>query len=237
MHPPPAPSPEDLARLAVRAVALVREAGPTVCVGLGSGRAAEAFVRALAAERRLEVLGVPTSRATAALATSLGLVVSDRLVDPIDVTVDGADEVDPRLDLIKGYGGALTRERIVAAASRRQVILVTPEKLVPRLGTRGRLPVEIMPFAEPLCQRRLRALGCDPHRRETAGVPFVTDNGNWILDCGIAAQDDAAALDRDIRRIPGVVDTGFFLGTAEQVLVAEAEAVRVLRRAGDPGGA
>ncbi len=237
MHPPPAPSPEDLARLAVRAVALVREAGPTVRVGLGSGRAAEAFVRALAAERRLEVLGVPTSRATAALATSLGLVVSDRLVDPIDVTVDGADEVDPRLDLIKGYGGALTRERIVAAASRRQVILVTPEKLVPRLGTRGRLPVEIMPFAEPLCQRRLRALGCDPRRRETAGAPFVTDNGNWILDCGIAAQDDAAALDRDIRRIPGVVDTGFFLGTAEQVLVAEAEAVRVLRRAGDPGGA
>ena len=237
MHPPPAPSPEDLARLAVRAVALVREAGPTVRVGLGSGRAAEAFVRALAAERRLEVLGVPTSRATAALATSLGLVVSDRLVDPIDVTVDGADEVDPRLDLIKGYGGALMRERIVAAASRRQVILVTPEKLVPRLGTRGRLPVEIVPFAEPLCQRRLRALGCDPRRRETAGAPFVTDNGNWILDCGIAAQDDAAALDRDIRRIPGVVDTGFFLGTAEQVLVAEAEAVRVLRRAGDPGGA
>jgi ribose 5-phosphate isomerase A len=208
-----------------------------VRVGLGSGRAAEAFVRALAAERRLEVLGVPTSRATAALATSLGLAVSDRLVDSIDITVDGADEVDPRIDLIKGYGGALTRERIVAAASRRQVILVTPEKLVPRLGTRGRLPVEIMPFAEPLCRRRLRALGCDPRRRETAGAPFVTDNGNWILDCGIAAQDDAAALDRDIRRIPGVVDTGFFLGTAEQVLVAEAEAVRVLRRAGGPGGA
>ena len=237
MHPPPAPSPEDLARLAVRAVALVREAGPTVRVGLGSGRAAEAFVRALAAERRLEVLGIPTSRATATLATSLGLAVSDLLVDSIDITVAGADEVDPRLDLIKGYGGALTRERIVAAASRRQVILVTPEKLVPRLGTRGRLPVEIMPFAEPLCQRRLRALGCDPRRRETAGAPFVTDNGNWILDCGIAAQDDAAALDRDIRRIPGVVDTGFFLGTAEQVLVAEAEAVRVLRRAGGPGGA
>jgi len=208
-----------------------------VRVGLGSGRAAEAFVRALAAERGLEVLGVPTSRATATLATSLGLAVSDRLVDPIDITVDGADEVDPRLDLIKGYGGALTRERIVAAASRRQVILVTPEKLVPRLGTRGRLPVEIVPFAEPLCQRRLRALGCDPRRREAAGAPFVTDNGNWILDCGIAAQDDAAALDRDIRRIPGVVDTGFFLGTAEQVVVAEAEAVRVLRRAGDPGGA
>ena len=108
---------------------------------------------------------------------------------------------------------------------------------MPRLGARGRLPVEIVPFARPLCRPpaprpRLRA------RLPGGGRgPFVTDNGNWILDCGIAAQDDAAALDRDIRRIPGVVDTGFFLGTAERVLVAEAEAVRVLRRAGDPGGA
>lgn len=154
--------------------------------------------------------------------------------EPLALTVDGADEVDPRLDLIKGYGGALARERIVAAASARQVILVTPEKLVPRLGTRGRLPVEILPFARALCARRLSALGCRPTLRETGGGPFVTDNSNWILDCGIAAQDDAAALDRDIRRIPGVVDTGFFLGTAERVLVAEADAVRVLRRAGDP---
>ena len=236
--PSPVPRPEDLARLAAQAVALVREAGRSVRVGLGSGRAAEAFVRALAEEttRGLHVQGVPTSRATARLATELGISVTELSQDPLDITVDGADEVDPRLDLIKGYGGALTRERIVAAASRQQVILVTPEKLVPRLGSRGRLPVEIVPFALPLCRRRLAALGCQPHLRQVdAGL--VTDNGNWILDCGIAAQDDAAALDRDIRRIPGVVDTGFFLGTAEQVLVAEAEAVRVLRRAGGPGGA
>ena len=208
-------------------------------MGLGSGRAAEAFVRALAAEaaKGLRVRGVPTSRATATLATSLGLSVTELLEEPLDLTVDGADEVDPRLDLIKGYGGALTRERIVAAASRRQVILVTREKHVPRLGTRGRLPVEIVPFARPLCNRRLAALGCQPRLRETGAAPFVTDNGNWILDCGIGAQDDAAPLDRDIRRIPGVVDTGFVLGTAERVLVAEAEAVRVLRRAGGPGGA
>jgi ribose 5-phosphate isomerase A len=235
----PAPSPEALARLGAQAVALAREAGLDLRVGLGSGRAAEAFVRALAAEatRGLRVQGVPTSRATATLAASLGLVVVELSEDLLDITVDGADEVDPRLDLIKGYGGALTRERIVAAASRRQVILVTPEKLVPRLGARGRLPVEILPFARPLCARRLAQLGCRPTLRETDGKPFVTDSGNWILDCGIAAQDDAAALDRDIRRIPGVVDTGFFLGTAERVLVAEAETVRVLRRAGDPGRA
>jgi ribose 5-phosphate isomerase A len=237
--PSTAPRPEDLARLAVQAVALVREAGRSVRVGLGSGRAAEAFVRALAEEaaRGLHVQGVPTSKATATLAASLGLSVIELSPDALDVTVDGADEVDPRLDLIKGYGGALTRERIVAAASRRQVILVTPEKLVARLGSRGRLPVEIVPFALPLCHRRLGALGCQPHLRPAGAEPFVTDNGNWILDCGIAAQDDAAALDRDIRRIPGVVDTGFFLGTAERVLVAETDAVRTLRRAGGPAGA
>jgi len=194
-------------------------------------------VRALADEARrgLRVKGVPTSQVTAALAASLGLALSELTEDPLDLTVDGADEVDPRLDLVKGYGGALTRERIVAAASRRQVILVTRDKLVPRLGARGRLPVEIVPFGRTLCARRLAALGCQPTLREVVGGPFVTDNGNWILDCGIAAQDDAAALDREIRRIPGVVDTGFFLGTAERVLVAEAEGVRVLRRAGDPG--
>jgi ribose 5-phosphate isomerase A len=210
-----------------------------VRVGLGSGRAAEAFVRTLAEEatRGLRVQGVATSKATATLATSLGLSVIDLPLDALDITVDGADEVDPHLDLIKGYGGALTRERIVAAASRRQVILVTPEKLVPRLGSRGRLPVEIVPFALPLCHRRLAQLGCQPHLRQAGAEPFVTDNGNWILDCGIAAQDDAAALDRDIRRIPGVVDTGFFLGTAECVLVAEADAVRALRRATSSAGA
>jgi ribose 5-phosphate isomerase A len=182
------------------------------------------------AGRKLTVRAVPTSRTTAALARSLGLEVGELGEDSLDLTVDGADEVDPELDLIKGYGGALVRERIVAAASRRQVILVTREKLVPRLGTRGRLPVEIVPFARPLCQRRLAALGCAARLRETTGAPFVTDNGNWILDCAISAQEDAAAFDREIRRIAGVVDTGFFLGTTDLVLVAEDGAIRILER-------
>jgi ribose 5-phosphate isomerase A len=233
----PPSDPHALARLAEHAVALVREDAPRGLVGLGSGRAAEAFVRALAGEVRhgLAVRGVPTSRGTAALAESLGLPLADLGEGPLDITVDGADEVDPALDLVKGYGGALARERIVAAASRRQVILVTPEKLVARLGTRGRLPVEILPFARPLCERRLAALGCPAALRGGRGTPFVTDNGNWILDCAIQPVPDATGLDGAIRRIPGVVDTGFFLGTAERVLVAEGEAVRVLARPGSPG--
>lgn len=236
MVPSPAPpSPSHaaaLARLATEAVALVRAAGPEPCVGLGSGRAAAAFVRALAAEvgRGLRARGVPTSEATAALARDLGLPLVSLEAAPLDLTVDGADEVDPALDLIKGYGGALARERVVAAASRRQVILVTADKLVPRLGTRGRLPVEVLPFARPLVERRLEALGCTPRRREAGATPFVTDNGNWILDCAIAPLEAPAALEQAIRRIPGVVDTGLFLGTAERVLVAEGERVRVLTR-------
>ncbi len=218
-------------------MALVRDIRGRAQVGLGSGRAAEAFVRALAveAERGLAVRSVPTSRKTATLAASLGLALTELSSELLDLTVDGADEVDPRLDLIKGYGGAFARERIVAAASRQQIILVAQEKLVPRLGTRGRLPVEIVPFGRPVAERRLAALGCRPRLREGTAGPFVTDNGNWILDCGVAVVDDAAALDHDIRRIPGVVDTGFFLGTAERVLVAQEGTVRVLRR-GAAGG-
>jgi len=207
-------------------------AGP-VRVGLGSGRAATAFVHALAraVDGGRAVEGVATSAATAALAAGLGIRIVDLGPEPLDLTVDGADEVDPALNLIKGYGGALVRERIVAAASRRQVILVTPDKLVPRLGGRGRLPVEIVPFARAFCARRLEALGARPRLREAGGQPMVTDNGNWILDCAIAPLDDPAAYEEKLRRIPGVVDTGLFLGTADTVLLAEAGLVRELRRA------
>lgn len=223
----PAVSPEALERLAAYAVSLVPDGAG---VGLGSGRAAAAFVRALGDRVRqgLRVRGVPTSEATAALARVAGIPLVELDRTPLDLTVDGADEVDPELNLIKGYGGALVRERIVAAASRRQVILVTADKLVPRLGTRGRLPVEIVPFARRLCERRLEALGCRPELRGGERAPFLTDNGNLILDCGIAPLDDPAGLEREIRRIPGVVDTGLFLGTADTVVVAEDGRVRTL---------
>ncbi len=195
-------------------------------VGLGTGHGALAFLARLADRVRsgLRVVGVPTSEATAAEARRLGIPLAE-LADHEDLalTVDGADEVAPNLDLVKGFGGALVRERIVAAASRRQVILVGHEKLVDRLGTRGRIPIEVVPFACGLVLRRVRALGLDPVVRLADGQRSISDNGNLTIDCGVAAPlaDARAArvLEADLRAIPGVVDTGLFLGTAERVLV------------------
>jgi ribose 5-phosphate isomerase A len=219
---------EPLSALARRALGFVKD---DTVVGLGAGRAAAAFVRALAARVRdgLRVRGVPVSEATAGLARELGIPLVG-LEAEIDVTVDGADEVDPDLDLIKGYGGALVRERIVAAASRRQIILVERDKLVPRLGSRGRLPVEVVPFGLPLCCRRLAALGLRPTLRMDRERPFVTDNGNVLVDCAVGPIADPPGLERGLRAIPGVVDTGLFLGTSDTVLVADGISVSELGR-------
>jgi ribose 5-phosphate isomerase A len=192
-------------------------------VGLGSGRAAEAFVKALGERVRtkgLRVQGVPTSEQTARLAREVGIpLLTLAEAGTLDVTVDGADEVDPHLDLIKGYGRAMVREKVVAASSRKLIILVGEEKLVPKLGTRGKLPVEVVPFALSLCERRLAELGCGPVLDVRSGSPFKTDNGNHIIDCQIKAIADAARLETDIRSIPGVVGTGLFLRMADTVLV------------------
>jgi ribose 5-phosphate isomerase A len=221
------PSPLDLA--AARALEQVHDG---MRLGLGSGRAATAFVRALGGRVRegLRIRGVPTSEDTGRLARELGVPLAGLDEGPLDLTVDGADEVDPRLDLIKGYGGALVRERIVAAASRRVMILVGREKLVPVLGARGRLPVEVLPFAAPLTIRELADLGCRPALRLEAGRPFVSDNGNWIVDCGVRPIEAPAAFARDLRALPGVVDAGLFIGVADLVLVADGAGVQAMRR-------
>ena len=201
-------------------------------IGLGSGRAAEAFIRLLGERIRsgkLNVRGLPTSEATAELARSEGIpLVTPTEVATLDLDVDGADEVDPHLDLIKGYGRKFLRERVVAALSKRLVILVGEEKLVPRLGSRGKLPVEVAPFALPLAERRLRDLQCPPTLYREDGQPYLSDNGNYILDCAISPLDDPAALDRHIRAIPGVVDTGLFLDMADVVLVGDNSDVRLI---------
>jgi ribose 5-phosphate isomerase A len=201
-------------------------------IGLGSGRAAQAFVKALGERLRngsFHVHGVPTSEETARLARQEGIpLLTLAEAGILDLIVDGADEVDGHLDLIKGYGRALVREKIVAASSRRLVILVGDEKLVPQLGTHGKLPVEVTPFALPLCERRLCELGCRPILYRQGDGPFVTDNGNHILDCQIEPIPDALRLEMDIRAIPGVVGTGLFLGMAETVLVGDRDTFRLL---------
>jgi ribose 5-phosphate isomerase A len=195
-------------------------------VGLGSGRAANRFTELLGERIRggLNVRGVPTSEATAEVAEKAGVpLVELEAGMPLSLVVDGADEVDPQLDLIKGYGRALVREKIVAAAARQTVILVGREKLVPQLGTRGKLPIEVVPFAVPLVMERLRTLGGTPTVALADGRPLVTDNGNHIVDCAVRLIANPAALERSICAIPGVVDTGLFLSIASIVLVGDSE--------------
>jgi ribose 5-phosphate isomerase A len=201
-------------------------------IGLGTGGAANEFIRVLA-EARLEVRGVPTSQASAELATSLGIPLADLGdVAKIAIDFDGADEVDPRLNLIKGWGGAMVREKIVAAASRKRIFLVGEEKLVKRLGARGKLPAEVVPFALAYVAREIAKLGLKPRpRMNPDGAAFVTDNGNGVIDCGVKEIRNPARLERDLRAIPGVVGTGLFLGMADLVLVAMRDgSIKTLRR-------
>ncbi len=195
-------------------------------VGLGSGRASTAFVKALGARMqagRLRIRGgVPTSEATGELARQLGIpLLTLAEAGVLDVAVDGADEVDPNLDMIKGYGRAMVREKIVEASSRRLIILAGKDKQVKQLGERGKLPVEVIPFGMALAQRRLRELGCEPIPYMQEGRLFVTDNGNPILDCKVGPIPNPAALERAILDIPGVVGTGLFIGMANTVLIGD----------------
>jgi len=209
-------------------------------VGLGTGRAAAAFIAKLGERVRqgLRVVAVATSAASERQARDLGisLIDLDEEVE-LDLTVDGADEVAPNLDLIKGWGGALVRERIVASASKKQVILVGHEKLVGALGERGRIPVEVIPLARGLVTRRVKVLGLNPAVRPDSDGdgPLISENANIILDCAprqpLRDGHAARAFDAALRAIPGVVDTGLFLGTAERVLVGYPDGhVQVLRR-------
>ena len=205
-------------------------------VGLGTGSTADFAIRALGERARsegLEIRCVPTSLASARLGEQVGLDIRSLEDNPaVDLTIDGADEFDPRLDLIKGLGGALLREKIVAGASAREVIIVDASKRVERLGTRSPLPVEVVPFAWTLSRMRLMELGPGVElRRDREGRPFVTDNGNYILDCrfpeGLA---DPADVERRIDGIPGVVENGLFIGIADTVVVGDRGRCRVLQR-------
>ena len=224
------PSPEAMNRVAVEAMKEVRGG---MRLGLGTGRAAEAFIRRLggAVKDGLEVLCVTTSLRSEALASSLQIPLGSlETVPRLDVAFDGADEVTPELDLTKGLGGALLRERVVAHVAARFVVLVTPEKKVAALGSRSPIPIEVVPFATTMVARELATLGGKPTRRLAEGEPYLTDNNNPILDTHFDPIDDPRHLDAAIRAIPGVVDTGLFLGMADLVLVGGEAAVERLER-------
>jgi ribose 5-phosphate isomerase A len=225
------PDPQDLARVARAALTRVADG---MLLGLGTGRAAEAFIEALGERVRagMRVRGVPTSNRSAELARRVNIeVISLEEAPRLDIAFDGADEVAPDLSLTKGLGGALLRERVVAYEAEQFIVLVTPEKLVPRLGSRTPIPIEVVPFATPSATRHLRELGGNPALRKRAdGFPFVTDNQNWILDTDFGPIDDPARLDASVRKIPGIVDTGIFLDMADLVLVGDKGAVRELQR-------
>lgn len=225
--PSPGSDPELLARVARAALTHVAEG---MILGLGTGRAAEAFILALGERVRagLRVSGVATSNRSTELSRGLGIELrSLEEVTHLDVAFDGADEVTPSLALTKGLGGALLRERVVASEASRFIVLVTPEKLVDKLGTRAPIPIEVVPFAGPSVMRRLTRMGGAPEvRRKADGSPYFTDNGNWVVDTRFAPIDDPAGIAARVRAIPGVVDHGIFLGMASLVLVADPAGVR-----------
>ena len=202
-------------------------------VGLGTGRAASMFVRALAGRvaKGLSVRGVPTSKKTEALARELAIPLATlEEVDHVDIDIDGADEVSPELDLIKGHGGALLRERIVASFSSRFVVLVGEEKLVTRLGDRVAVPVEVIPFGLSVAQRALQHLGGKVSLRRDNDVAFRTDNDNAILNVRFDVIESPTDLEQHIRLVPGVVDCGLFLGMTDLVLVQTTFGVKRLGR-------
>ena len=202
-------------------------------VGLGSGSTATHFIRLLGERVKagLKIRGIASSRASEELAISLSIPMIDFHVSAvIDVAIDGADEVGPGLALIKGGGGALLREKIVASAAKRFIIVADASKVVRRLG-RFPLPVEVIQMAEPLVSRRLTDLGLRPAMRQAKdGSAYVTDEGNYILDCACGEMDDPAAVAASIRRIVGVVEHGLFLNMAEMALIAGDGGVRELLR-------
>ena len=211
-----------LARLGTRAAAEIEDGS---VVGLGTGSTADAMLHALGQRvaSGLRITGVATSSATAALATELSIPLRQLDdVESLDLGIDGADEISPDLSLIKGRGGALLYEKLVARRVRRLVIIAASEKLVDRLGTRFPVPVEVVPLGWSHTARSIVALGLEPKLRLTShGEPFLTDGGHYILDCSTAPINDAAAIAKDLKLITGVVDHGLFVDMADLVLTID----------------
>ncbi len=222
---------QDLKRAAAEASLKYVKDG--MVLGLGTGSTARHMLEGLArrvADDGLRVSGVPTSLATAEAAKLLGIPLTSLEEHPVlDLAIDGADEVDPRLDLIKGLGGALFREKIVAAAAKKFIVVVDESKIVPRLGTNSPVPVEVHPFGWRSTRARVEGLGARVDLRMAEGAAFLTDNGNHILDARFGPIRAPAKLAASLEAIPGVVGHGLFLGMTDLVLAASPKGVRTLR--------
>jgi len=217
------------------AIAALDTIKPGMIVGLGSGSTASLFIRELGSRVRggLQVRGIPSSEDSRKLAEEVGVPLTTLPEQPrIDVTVDGADEVSDSLDLTKGLGGALVREKIVAHASNRVIIVVDESKLVDKLGRKAPIPVEVIPFAAALVQAQLKRWGGEARPREKNGKVFVSDNGNWILDWQYGPVDQPAVLEKQLKSLTGVVDSGIFANGAGLVLAATSTGLRKITRAG-----
>lgn len=218
-------------RAAARAAADLVTSGMRIGFGTGStfAHALERLAERIRDED-LDVAGVPTSEATAAQARRLGVPLIDlESVSELAMAIDGADEVDPAKNLIKGGGGALLREKIVAAAARELIVLVGSNKLVQRLGETFALPVEVVPFGLRQTAAALERLGAVPKLRLRNGAPLITDNGNHIFDCSFAPIADPAELEAGIDRIPGVVESGLFVAMTGRVFVGDEQGnVRII---------
>ncbi len=201
-------------------------------LGLGTGSTAYFAIRAIGEMVRegYDLRGVPTSKRSEELAVEMGIpLVSLNDVDRIDLTIDGADEVDPSLNLIKGLGGALVREKIVAYASEEEIIVVDDSKMVEALGTKSPLPVEVVQFGNMRTKRSIESLGCEVRLRGGA-EPFVTDNGNLIYDCHFGRISEPRRVTEELNAIPGVVDNGLFLGLVSRVVVGKDGSTEVLEK-------
>lgn len=229
------PTQDDLKRAAaLRAIEYVTSG---TVIGLGTGSTVRPLLdllgERLAAGVLRDVVAVPTSEDTASRCRSLGISLTTLDEHPqLALAVDGADEVGPRLDLIKGLGGALLREKLVARAAKRFVIVADASKRVRKLGTRAPVPVEVVPFGWSTHLAFFRKLGAEPVlRRTVTGVPFVTDEGHFIVDCRFPhGIKDPAAVARALARRPGIVEDGLFLGTAHVAVLAGVKGVTVLKR-------
>ncbi|MGH7054094.1 MAG: ribose-5-phosphate isomerase RpiA [Stellaceae bacterium] len=231
---------EDRDHLKTRAACrAVEEVEDGMIVGLGTGSTAAHVIERLAERvaRGLRITGIPTSERTAAQARRLGVPVAGFAEHKrIDLTIDGADEVERgTLNLIKGLGGALLREKIVAAASARLIIVVDGEKIVARLGAHTPVPVEVAQFGWQATANALLRLGCVPELRRTdAERPYVTDGGNFILDCRFRSLADPGRIEHDIAMTVGAIESGLFIGRSSAVIVASAAGVEVLTPARNP---